>query len=250
MGVLILGTLCFVLLYFVPLYRENSVLRTKQGETQTKLAHTEEDLQAIQTELERINYRHDELAAKLSREVVEKEEALKEKEEVLREKEEIAQALQDAQTKLESSLSHELEEGEVLVVRRHGRLVLDVSDKVLFARGETDVSERGQGVLRQVAETLNRIGGYDFIEAGHTDNSRVVSADLVERFPTNWELSTARATNVVRFLQDECEVDGRRLVAAGYAEHRPVARNWTRYGQQRNRRIEIVLIPTGSESTQ
>lgn len=63
-----------------------------------------------------------------------------------------------------------------------------------------------------------------------------------ERFPTNWELSTARATNVVRFLQESGNIPGERLVAMGFAQYRPAASNASASGRQQNRRIELVLI--------
>ena len=64
------------------------------------------------------------------------------------------------------------------------------------------------------------------------------------KFPTNWELSVARATNVVRFLQEKAKVPGERLVASGYGEFHPVASNKSSAGRARNRRIEILLVPT------
>jgi chemotaxis protein MotB len=84
--------------------------------------------------------------------------------------------------------------------------------------------------------------GHVFQIGGHTDAQRIVSAEVREQYPTNWELSTARATTVVRFLAEKCGVPGSRLVAAGYARYRPVASNATEAGKQRNRRIEIALL--------
>jgi len=77
---------------------------------------------------------------------------------------------------------------------------------------------------------------------GHTDNVPIVSA-LKKRFPTNWELSTARATEVVRYLQEQGGLDPKLLSATGYAEYQPVAANDTDEGKRKNRRIEIVLLP-------
>ncbi|HLL05839.1 MAG TPA: OmpA family protein, partial [Myxococcaceae bacterium] len=69
------------------------------------------------------------------------------------------------------------------------------------------------------------------------------SQRLAATFPTNWELSVARAVNVVRFLQEKAKVPAKRLVAAGYGDTHPVAGNSTPKGRARNRRIEILLIP-------
>jgi chemotaxis protein MotB len=77
---------------------------------------------------------------------------------------------------------------------------------------------------------------------GHTDNVRIVSS-LKKKFPTNWELSTARATEVVRYLQEAGGIAPKLLSATGYSEYQPVAPNDTDEGKHKNRRIEIVLLP-------
>jgi chemotaxis protein MotB len=77
---------------------------------------------------------------------------------------------------------------------------------------------------------------------GHTDNVPIHSR-LQAQYPSNWELSAARATNVVRFLQDQAGIAPERLQAIGMAEYRPVASNKTPAGRGQNRRIEITLVP-------
>lgn len=78
--------------------------------------------------------------------------------------------------------------------------------------------------------------------SGHTDD-QPISERLRDRYPTNWELASARAMNVVRFLEEKAGVPGRRLVAAAYGPHEPISSNRTAKGRARNRRIEIVLTP-------
>lgn len=143
---------------------------------------------------------------------------------------------------LATKLAGEIKEGEVVLRLRSGDLVVDVADKILFDTGKAEVNARGQKVLRQVAASIIRAPKRVFQVSGHTDAARVKSADVRERYATNWELSTARATNVVRFLQEKCGIPGRRLVASGYAENQPIASNATDKGKQRNRRIEIALL--------
>ncbi len=77
---------------------------------------------------------------------------------------------------------------------------------------------------------------------GHTDNVPI-SSRLKDVFPSNWELSTARATNVVHFLQDQVGIPGERLSTCGFGQFRPVAENETAEGRAQNRRIQIVLVP-------
>jgi chemotaxis protein MotB len=150
--------------------------------------------------------------------------------------------LDRARTELARTLASEIKQGEVVLRLRGGDLIVDVADKVLFDTGKAEVSTHGQAVLRQVAASIIHMPKRLFQVSGHTDAARVKSADVRERFPTNWELSTARATNVVRFLEEKCAIPGKRLVAAGYADHQPVASNATEQGKQRNRRIEIALM--------
>ena len=76
---------------------------------------------------------------------------------------------------------------------------------------------------------------------GHTDNVPI-GPNLKSEYPTNWELASARAVNVVRFLQEKAGIDPRRLSAVAFAQYRPVASNKTEAGKQRNRRVEIVLV--------
>jgi chemotaxis protein MotB len=115
-------------------------------------------------------------------------------------------------------------------------------DKVLFESGEAVITKRGEEVLSRVGSVLARIEERQIQVSGHTDDSPI-SSRLVGTFPTNWELSTARATNVVRFLQEKAGVPAARLVAAGYGPFHPIASNATPSGRARNRRIEILLTP-------
>ena len=150
--------------------------------------------------------------------------------------------LERTQSELTEKLQSEIKEGEIIVRKRGDDLIVDVSDKVLFDTGKAEISERGMKLLRQVAVPLLRTKGPTFQVGGHTDAARVSSPDVRARFPTNWELSATRATNVVRFLQEKCHVPGNRLVAAGYAEYRPVASNASEEGRRKNRRIEFALV--------
>jgi chemotaxis protein MotB len=90
-------------------------------------------------------------------------------------------------------------------------------------------------ILKQVTDRRIQV-------EGHTDNVPILS-DLKNRYPTNWELSTARATEVVRYLQEHGGLDARLLSATGYGQFQPVASNDTDEGKHKNRRIEIVLLP-------
>lgn len=151
-------------------------------------------------------------------------------------------AFDGAIAELRKELAAEIRRGEIFVQDKSTGLVVDVSDKVLFDTGAVDINDRGKSVLKQVARSLSRVRGRVFQIGGHTDSEPIVSAEVKERFPTNWELSSARATNVVRFLAEKCGVPGERLIAAGFARYRPVAPNTTEDNKARNRRIEITVL--------
>jgi chemotaxis protein MotB len=115
-------------------------------------------------------------------------------------------------------------------------------DRVLFDSGHADIKPAGVKVLKQVSDVLNKITDKQIRIEGHTDN-KPISAKLQDKFKTNWELSTARATTVVRYLIDQGGVQPQALSAVGYADTHPVASNDSDEGRSSNRRIEIVLYP-------
>jgi len=144
---------------------------------------------------------------------------------------------------LQEQLKEEISKGDVRVAESGGKLRVDLVDKVLFDSGEAQISKRGEGVLARVGAVLAQIDDKQIQVSGHTDNQPVVGEKLLAQFPTNWELSTARAVNVVRFLTEKASVPAQRLVASGYADLHPIASNKTATGRARNRRIEILLTP-------
>lgn len=141
------------------------------------------------------------------------------------------------------SLKEMIEAGDLQVEIRKGRMIVKMSDQVLFDPGRAELKRGAREPLRKLAEVLKDIPDRDFVVAGHTDNKRLRSGG---RFKTNWELSTARSVEVVKFLQKE-GVAAERLSAAGYSEFDPIGDNTTEKGRALNRRIEIVVMPKISE---
>ena len=170
---------------------------------------------------------------------VEKErDLLSQKAEKAEQLERATQTYQDLQKKLEK----EIQEGKVQLTEMKNRLTMTMVDKIIFPSGSTDISKDGKLVLDKVVSILKDIKDKRIQVEGHTDNVPIVSA-LKKRFPTNWELSTARATEVVRYLQEQGGLDATLLSATGYSQYQPVAPNDTDDGKHKNRRIEIVLLP-------
>lgn len=134
--------------------------------------------------------------------------------------------------------AHGLEDQVETAVDRRGLVVRLVTDQVLFASGDATLSP--SPLLQRVAALLREEGRHDVRVEGHTDGEPVRGGP----YPTNWELSTARASSVVRYLIGG-GVAGRRLEASGFGELRPIASNGDPAGRARNRRVEIVLPRTG-----
>ncbi len=143
---------------------------------------------------------------------------------------------------LVKDLKGEIEKGEIKVTQIQNKLSVNLVEKVLFDSGKAEVKAQGKDVLKKVGNILKGVKDKEIRIEGYTDDVPIGGA-LKQRFPTNWELSTQRATNVLRFLQDEAGVDGARLSAVGYGQFRPISDNKTPEGRAENRRIEIVLIP-------
>jgi len=135
--------------------------------------------------------------------------------------------------------------GTLAVEVRKGKMLVKLGDAILFDPGQAAIKPDGQRALRQVAQALKEIPDRDFLVAGHTDNRPIKNSP----FASNWDLSTARAVTVVRFLQGE-GVDPRRLAAAGYSEFDALADNDTEAGRALNRRIEVVVMPRIDELPQ
>lgn len=148
------------------------------------------------------------------------------------------QAMADS---LSEQLREEIAAGDVTVEQANGRVQVRLADQILFAPGQAVLSERGRAVLRRVATSLARMEDRTVQVEGHTDSTPLRGA-AQEEFGTNWELSAARATHVVRFLAEDGGIAGERLVAAGFGEFHPVGDNRTAQGRRRNRRIELTLI--------
>ena len=157
-------------------------------------------------------------------------------------KQEELQKLQGTYQELEAKMKEEIAKGDVRLSQAGGRIKVDLVDKILFEVGDATVTPRGAEVLSRVGAVLVKVEDKKIQVSGHTDD-QPISKRLEDRYPTNWELSAARASNVVRFLEEKANVPGRRLVAAAYGPWEPISSNRTPQGRARNRRIEIVLTP-------
>lgn len=138
---------------------------------------------------------------------------------------------------LAGSLKEQIQSGQVEISELRGKMTVKLKDKVVFSSGSAALNKQGRDALDAVAKAFQGLQGKTVVVAGYTDN---VPTSAKGAFKDNWDLSTARAVSVVRYLQTK-GVEPKMLGAAGFAEYRPLASNDSAEGRSQNRRIEIAL---------
>ena len=150
------------------------------------------------------------------------------------------QDLSKAKSELESRMGPELESGDLSVSMQDRGLVVTVLDRVLFDSGKAGLRNEARATLDKLGEVLSaELNGHMIYIEGHTDNVPI----KLSGWRSNWELSTARAMEVVHYLIEARGLDPRRIAATGYGEFHPVTGNDTEPGRLKNRRVEIVISP-------
>jgi chemotaxis protein MotB len=210
--------------------KETETLTAQNDNLQAQVKGLSAEVASLKKENEMTQMEKDALQAKVNE--------LSQKAEKAEKLEKATQTYQDLTKKLEK----EIKDGQVQITEMKNRLTMTMVDKIIFPSGSVEISKDGKKVLDKVVSILKDVKDKRIQVEGHTDNVPIVSM-LKKRYPTNWELSTARATEVVRYLQEDGGIDPRLLSATGYAEYLPVAPNDTEEGKHKNRRIEIVLLP-------
>lgn len=148
--------------------------------------------------------------------------------------------LERAQAELENRLRSEIDNNEVNVQMLDKGLVITFISEVLFDSGKADLLANSLGKLSKVAAVLKTtVSDLNVGIEGHTDNVAIKHSG----WKSNWELSTTRALSVLHYLEDQEKIKPKRLSATGYGEFQPVASNITKSGKQKNRRVEIVILP-------
>jgi chemotaxis protein MotB len=224
-----------------PTEEEYKAKEAEVAQLKAKLGESEQRASSLEARLKEMSDNNAALAERLNLAGAEKgtlERALEE----LRAREKQSQARLAVFTEMLNKFRSMIDSGKLRVRVVRGRMVVELAENILFDSGRADLKKEGQDALTQVASVLSSIENRDFQVAGHTDNIPIKSA----RFPSNWELSTARAVVVTKWLTEK-GLASNRVSAAGYAETQPVAPNDTPDGRQQNRRIEIVLMPNLDE---
>jgi chemotaxis protein MotB len=143
---------------------------------------------------------------------------------------------------LVSDLKDQIQKQEVTIKEFQESLSLNFVDRILFEFGKADLTPEGEKILKKVGEALKNIKGKKIRVTGHTDNIPI-RPDFVYKFPSNWELSSARAASVVRYFQEKIGLDPEEMEAVGRSFYQPETSNDTKEGRARNRRVEILIAP-------
>lgn len=165
---------------------------------------------------------------------------LNKKNSVIQLQEKVIRLLDDSKKTIETSLKDQIDTQEIEVIELEDKLKVVFVDKILFDSGSVNINPKGKELLLIMSDALKDNNKQQISVEGHTDNLPL-GPFLLKRFPSNWELSTARAAAVVRFLSQEGGVEPERLSARGFSYYKPVATNKTEGGRRQNRRIEIIL---------
>ena len=227
-----------------------------------RASRLERTLQARERELAELERKFRELSANLEHSALEREafdaeriqlmEELEDQREVLEHASRDLEAERRARRKQESEivdvrgsygrlveqLEAEVAAGQITILNLEGRLQVRALDQILFPVGSTEIRAEGEEVLGKVARELVKIPGNQIVIEGHTDDLPIARAC----FPSNWELSCARASAVVRFLVEQ-GIPPERISARGFGPYNPISENADSTGRARNRRIEVVLVP-------
>jgi chemotaxis protein MotB len=156
-------------------------------------------------------------------------------------REEQVQKVSSTYESLLEKMKSEISKGQVTITELKGKLTVNMVDSILFDSGKAEVKKGGLEILGKVVSILRDVSDKSIRIEGHTDDVQISRA-LAQRYPTNWELSAARAINVARYLQGQ-GIDPGHLSAVACGEWKPVATNDTAEGKAKNRRIEIILVP-------
>lgn len=246
-GVLSLG-LMVVFAGCGPSEEELEAERARVRRLQGELQEAQQQRQSLEARLQTLQAQNEEMASRLGTLGESLEQAEGDRRELVRALEELRTRQRQAQARLATfrnlleQFQSMIESGRLRVRIVRNRMVVELPEGVLFDSGKARLKPGGRQTLAEVAQILKDIKDRQFQIAGHTDDRPI----RTRRYPSNWELSAARAVNVARFLIDN-GVAADRLSAAGYADTEPVASNDTPAGRQQNRRIEIVLVPNLEE---
>lgn len=216
----------------------------------TELAYKQKQLSDMQERYEDLSERYDQLkenstegALQMIEQLEELQKDIAEREKRLDEVQQKLEAREKILNNLKATVQNALlgfEKSELSVSVKNGKVYVSLSNKLLFASGSTRIDKKGQDALKELSKVLSNQPDINILVEGHTDDQDLKSG---QRFKDNWDLSVLRATEVVRKLTEEGNVDPQRITASGRSKFFPVADADTPEARAKNRRTEIILTP-------
>lgn len=212
-------------------------------------AARQQQLSALETahsnlsgQLETLTIEKADLSAQLATERQRGSELQQQLQEQAQAKESEISGVKGAYDRLVAALQKEISQKEIALRQSTERLTVTITDRILFPTGQAALTAEGRRIVEKIGAILAKVPDRQILIEGHTDNVPI-GESLKNVFPSNWELSAARATEVVRYLISQTKLPPNRLSASGRADTVPVANNVSEDGRAQNRRIEIILLP-------
>ncbi len=219
-------------------------LMGRLSECEFRTRELEDDITEKQNQMNELEYEVQAYSDEV-RAVLEEKQALVDRQRAVRAEAEAIQLDLDALAdEFAVEFENSIGEGVIAYSLRPGYFSVTLRNALLFKPGGVDVTKKGKGMLRRVAgalKSMDNLNNWDITVAGHTDNIAPGKA-LRKRFPTNWEMSQARAVNIIHYLVDDEGFEPARLGAKGYGEYRPEVSNKTRQGRAKNLRVVISVV--------
>ncbi len=226
------------------LNKEISSLKQKVFDSSNMVENLMHELERSGTSIEILEEAKDQMTKQREKMLAERDALLKEQEELKEELEQLRNMKEAAERRnaefreIMGRLKSMIDAGTLSVTIRRGRMIVSLSNDILFPSGRTTMTEEGKEAVKELSETLQTLQDRTFLVVGHSDPTPINT----KRFPSNWELSSQRAVEVVK-LMIENGVEPEMLAAAGQAEFDPIADNEEKEGMAQNRRVEIIFMP-------
>ncbi len=224
------------------LQKENAITQSQLNESNMQLMKIKDEKANMQEENEMMQKEYATIQKNLMMRSTESKMTIAEQARRLNELQDIIDSQTEITTRLKNSIGDALKNyrtDELSVYMKDGNVHVSLAEKLLFKSGSDVVDSKGKAALKSLATVLN--GSEDFTVAieGHTDDVPIKT----KMFEDNWDLSTARATSIVRILTIDNGFDSGRITASGKSEFHPVSANTTAEGRADNRRTEVILSP-------
>lgn len=219
------------------LSNQNDQLKQDKNDLQEQIQNLTRNNEALKKKVENLRKQGNDLNQRL-RESRNRVSQLKEK---LKDRKQKLTELQKQNQEIQKELNQKLKEGDVRT--EDESVYVSLESRILFGLGAVGVREEVRPVLDKIAKTLKKYPDREILVEGHTDNLPLKN-ELEEKYGSNWELSAHRAINVLKYLVYNQEIAKERIGAVAYGQFRPRVKNTTPEKREKNRRVEIVLLPS------